>query len=137
MRKSHIYLAGIAVVTAGFVLGAPATAQEGAPPPGTAPIDEVSPSDTGAVPPEFQGEYDTWPPDQKAAYDMWPSSTQEYYWSLPPERQSLFWRLTDEDKISLTAMTGPERESAWESLEGRASGSGDAADEMPPPPPQR
>jgi hypothetical protein len=74
-----------------------------------------------------QAEIDSWPAEQKAAYDAWPEETQAYYWSLPPERQMLFWRLSDEDKIALTAMTGPERDAAWTQIESSvAAPSGEA-----------
>ncbi|QFT78183.1 hypothetical protein [Erythrobacter sp. THAF29] len=134
MRRSHIYLAAVAVATLGVVIAAPGTAQEG-PPPAETPIDEVSPgTQAPALSPDQQAEYDGWPPDRKFAYDAWPAETQTYYWSLEPERQALFWRLADEDKIAITAMTGTEREAAWEIIEKNAAGSGDQTDEMPPPP---
>ncbi|MBV7266803.1 hypothetical protein [Erythrobacter ani] len=136
MRRSHYYLAGVALATFGLIVATPTTAQEAGPPPGDAPIDQVAP-DTGSAPtltPDQQAQYDGWEPDQKFGYDSWPAATQEYYWSLAPDEQMLFWRLTDEDKIAITAMTGPERDSAWETIKNSAQGSGDSADAMPPPP---
>lgn len=134
MRRSHIYLAAIAVVTLGVVIAAPGTAQID-PPTAETPIEKVQ-TDTAqpSLSSEKQAEYDAWPPDKKLAYDAWPKETQNYYWSLPPERQALFWRLADEDKIAITIMTGPEREAAWEFVEKNASGSGDEADKIPRPP---
>ncbi|MFL0356305.1 hypothetical protein ACI5KX_07465 [Erythrobacter sp. GH1-10] len=136
MRQSHIYLAAVAVATIGLVVAAPGASQNDMPvPSGEAPIDQMAP----AIPPpdlapDQQAEYDNWPPDRKYAYDSWPAETKGYYWSLSPERQDLFWRLSDEDKIALTAMTGTERESAWEMIEQRAGQSPDAVDNMSEPP---
>ena len=136
MRKSHVYLAGVALATLGFIATAPGVAQEEGPPAGEAPIDQVAP--TAPAPsdlsPDQQMEYNGWAPDQKFAYDAWPAETQAYYWTLSPEQQAMFWQLTDEDKIAITAMTGPERDKAWEMIQNSASGSGDGADTMPPPP---
>ena len=66
---------------------------------------------------EQQAMFDNWPPDKQFAYSSWPSATKNYYWSLSSTRQKLFWRLSDEDKIAVTAMTGPERDAAWKSIE--------------------
>ena len=136
MRASHIYLAGVALATLGVVIGAPGTAGQEAPPPGAAPIDQIDPPapERQAMPAEAQTEYDGWAPDQKLAYDAWPAETQAYYWTLEPHQKALFWRLSDQDKIAITAMTGPERDTAWKMIEERANGSADTADEMAPPP---
>lgn len=66
---------------------------------------------------EQRAMFDDWPPDKQFAYNSWPRATKDYYWSLSSERQKLFWRLSDEDKIAVTAMTGPERDAAWKSIE--------------------
>ena len=79
------------------------------------------PGEATELTPEQKAEFDTWPPDQQYAYETWPAETKAYYWSLAPERQMMFWRLSDEDKIALTAMTGPERDSAWQQIESSAS----------------
>ncbi len=79
---------------------------------------------------EQQAVFDSWAPDQQIAYNSWPSETKNYFWSLSPDRQGLFWRLTDEDKLAITAMTGPEREKAWSGIEA-AAGGGSAAETGP------
>ena len=129
MRLSHIYLAAVAVVTLGFVAAAPgaadgqdANAPQDTEPPAEAaetapPVEPAAPHD-GA---EEWTEFRSWPVERRAEYEAWPLETQTYYWTLTRERQALFWRLPDEDKIALTAMTGPEREAAWAQLESRAS----------------
>ena len=66
--------------------------------------------------------YNTWPADKQASYDAWPEETQTYYWTLSAERQDLFWLLPVEDRVLLTSMSGPERESAWLVIEQRAAG---------------
>lgn len=145
MRSSHIFLGGVALATLGLLVVTPASAQEEPPMesdmpaetpgemsgdmpdamPGDTPIDQVDDGPAGSTPvmltPEQQAEYDGWAPDQKYAYDVWPQETQAYYWSLGTEEQALFWRLSDEDKIALTAMTGPEREAAWEVIKSNAA----------------
>lgn len=112
MRKSNLYLCAIVLVTAGYVVVAPATA-------GTLAVAVQSGAE---LPPDAKSEYDSWPAEQQAQYDLWPAETQGYYWELAPERKALFWRLSDEDKIAITAMTGPEREAAWGRIEGRSTG---------------
>ena len=115
MRKSHFILGAVAAVTFGVVASAPGSAQdveEPAPPPAPDPMA-----------PEAKAEYDGWPAEKQAEYDAWPPETQGYYWTLTPERQTMFWRLEDSDKIAITAMTGPERDKAWEGIESAASGS--------------
>ncbi|MCK0128092.1 hypothetical protein [Erythrobacter sp. F6033] len=122
MRVSHIYLTGVALATFGVVLAAPAAAQDT----DTAPIDEVAPDSSapGDLTAEQRAEYDSWAPDQKFAYDAWPVETKSYYWTLSPAQQGLFWKLSDQDKIALTAMTGPERDSAWQMIEERSAEEG-------------
>ena len=118
MRKAHIYLIGVAVATLGVVAAVPSAAaiqDEGA--------EEGAPSVPGApeLTPDQQTEFDSWPVERQTEYELWPAETKSYYWSLEMERQALFWRLTDQDKIALTAMTGPERDAAWEQIETRAA----------------
>jgi hypothetical protein len=112
-----MYLFGVAAATAVYLAAAPAVAHA---------QDEMEDADTmtepvpsAALDETQQADYDSWSEEQKVAYATWPVETQNYYWSLLPERQMMFWRLTDEDKVALTAMTGPEREAAWEQVEGR------------------
>lgn len=115
MRKSHYVLFAVAAATAGYLTAAPGHA---------AVQDEDSAMTVQAEPelsPEQKAEHDSWPEAEKAAYAAWPVETKTYYWSLPFERQRMFWRLTDEDKIAMTAMTGPEREAAWSEIEATAA----------------
>lgn len=115
MRKSHMYLFGVAVVTFGLVAAAPGTANS------RANATAIAVQAGADLNPEQLSEFGSWPSERQAQYELWPAETQAYYWMLSPERQMLFWRLTDEDKIALTAMTGPERENAWGQIESRAS----------------
>lgn len=108
MRKTTVYLIG-ASLAAGFA-AAPVSAQDEAMAK-SAPLSE-----------EQQAIYDGWAPDQKVAYESWPNETKTYFWTLSSKRQKLFWRLTDEDKLAMTAMTGPEREKAWAGIEAAANG---------------
>lgn len=129
MRRSHIYLAAIAIATLCVVMAAPGAAQEekSPSPTGVSPIEGMA----SGTPPrsslsaEQQAEYDDLAPDQKFTHDSWPAETRSYYWSLTPEKQDMFWRLSDEDKIALTAMTGPERTAAWKIIEGKAKAGDD------------
>ena len=130
MRKSHIYLFGVAIVTLGFVASAPGAAdgqdpqaeaetaevEATEPPAQTEPAEPAAPHE-GA---EEWVEFSSWPVERQAEYQLWPLETQTYYWTLSRERQAVFWQLSDEDKVALTAMTGPERDRAWERLEERA-----------------
>lgn len=58
-------------------------------------------------------------PEQQAAFKAWPAETQAYYWSLSAERQMMFWALADSDKVALSRMPEPQRESAWAQIEAR------------------
>ena len=110
MRMSHIYLFAVALATLGVVAAAPVAAQE------EGAIDSLV-STAPELTAEQQAEFDSWPSEQQAQYELWSAETKAYYWELPPSRQMLFWQLTDDDKIALTAMTGPERDAAWEQIE--------------------
>lgn len=121
MRKSKYQASGVVAAALGFLATTPSMA--------FAPQDEGA-ADAGPAQPsdpdlssEQQAEVDSWPVEQQTAYMGWPAETKGYYWSLEPSQQMLFWRLTDEQKIALTAMTGPERDAAWQQIEGRASSS--------------
>ncbi len=116
MRTSHIYLFGVAIATVALVASAPSAASPNVIPVIVQAGTEASP-DMSA---EQRAEFSSWPSEQQAQYELWPAETQGYYWTLPRPRQILFWQLSDEDKIALTAMTGPERDSAWSQIEQRA-----------------
>lgn len=123
MRKSQYKNTGVAAAALGFLAATPGLAaaapqEKGAPDAGPSQLSE--PEISG----EQQAEIDSWPVEQQTAYMGWPAETKGYYWSLTPSQQMLFWRLTDEQKIALTAMTGPERDAAWQQIEGRSSSSG-------------
>ena len=114
MRISHLNLFGVALATIGLVAAAPIAA-----------IAQNAPSSSTPSSPQLsaeqQADFDSWPSTQQAQYELWPAETQTYYWELSKPRQMLFWQLADEDKIALTAMTGPERDAAWNKIEARAS----------------
>lgn len=110
MRKTTIHLMAASLAASAVTAPAMLSAQD------ETPIDEVSLTE------EQQAVYDGWAPDQQVAYNSWPGETKSYFWSLSPDRQDLFWRLTDEDKLAITAMTGPERDKAWEGIEAAAGG---------------
>lgn len=59
--------------------------------------------------------------EQEAAIQTWPTETQVYYQSLSPERQALFWSLSDSDKVTLSNMPEPDRESTWAQIESRTA----------------
>ncbi len=118
MRKTTIHFMAASLAACAVAGPAVLSAQD------ETPIDEVSLTE------EQQAAYDGWAPDQKVAYNSWPNETKNYYWSLSPDRQKLFWRLTDEDKLAITAMTGPERDKAWSGIEA-AAGGGSAAETGP------
>ncbi|MEP3051482.1 MAG: hypothetical protein ABJP48_00695 [Erythrobacter sp.] len=115
MRNSLPKFAHSGMLAIALTLTIPANAQ-----------DEPPITGSSELTPDQSATYDTWPPDQQVAYDTWPLETRGYYWSLAPDRQELFWRLSNEDRVLITAMTGPERESAWQSIEARAAGEGAA-----------
>ena len=124
MRKSKYQKSGVVAAALGFLAATPTIAEE--------PLAIEGPQDDGAgdaepasapapeLSPEQQAEVAGWPADQQTAYMTWPAETQGYYWELSEPRQKMFWMLKDEDKIALTAMTGPEREAAWSQIEARA-----------------
>lgn len=114
MRLSHLYLFGVAIATFGLVAAAPIAALEQDAPSSSAPH---SPKLSA----EEQAEFDSWSSEQQAQYQVWPAETQSYYWELSASRQGLFWQLTDDQKIALTAMTGPERDATWAGIESRAA----------------
>lgn len=60
-----------------------------------------------------------WPTDKQVAFKTWPAETQAYYWSLSAERQKMFWALADSDKVALSTMAEPQRESTWAQIESR------------------
>ncbi len=83
----------------------------------TAPAGQApAASEEVALTPQQQAEVDRWPPIMQTTYRAWPRETKTYYWSLDGQQQQIFWRLRERDKIALTAMTGPEREAAWEQI---------------------
>jgi hypothetical protein len=61
-----------------------------------------------------------WPADRQSSFQAWPSETQTYFWSLPEERQNVFWALSDSDKLKLSQMPEPQRESVWSQIEAQA-----------------
>ena len=130
MRKSKYQKSGVVAAALGFLAATPAIADE--------PLSLEGPQEDGAggegdarpasaSSPELsadqQAEVESWPAEQQTAYMAWPAETQSYYWELSEPRQKMFWMLSDEDKIALTAMTGPERDAAWSQIEARASSS--------------
>lgn len=74
---------------------------------------------TEAMTPEQHAAMQAWPADKQAAFKAWPAETQAYYWSLSAERQMMFWALADSDKVALSRMPEPQRESAWAQIEAR------------------
>lgn len=125
MRKSHPKVSGIAAAALGLLAATPSPALAIPKEVG----EDVQPAEPStSTEPELsaqqQGEVSNWPEDKQVAYENWPAETKSYYWSLKSSRQAMFWRLTDEQKIALTAMTGPERNAAWQQIEGRSGSSG-------------
>jgi hypothetical protein len=89
--------------------------------------DNAATAPTEAPPQAAQaaGDYDAkiqaWPAEKQAAFKAWPPETQTYYWSLSAERQKMFWALSDSDKVTLSKMAEPQRESTWAQIESRAA----------------
>lgn len=92
----------------------------------------IAQDDTGAAEPEatapkaaMTSEQDaamqSWPAEQRTAFKLWPAETQAYLWSLTEARQKLFWVLADSDKVALSRMAEPQRESVWAQIESRAA----------------
>ena len=71
--------------------------------------------------PEQEAMMQSWPADQQAAFKTWPTETQSYYWSLNADRQKMFWALSDDDKVTLSNMAEPQRETIWAQIESRAA----------------
>jgi hypothetical protein len=74
---------------------------------------------TAAMAPEQEAAMQSWPAEKQAAFKAWPAETQAYYWSLSAERQKMFWALSDSDKVALSTMAEPQRESIWAQIEAR------------------
>ncbi len=74
-----------------------------------------------AMTPEQDAAMQSWPAEQRTVFKLWPAETQAYFWSLTEARQKLFWALADSDKVALSRMTEPQRESVWAQIESRAS----------------
>ncbi len=76
---------------------------------------------TSAVPmtAEQEAALKSWPADKQQAFKAWPPETQSYFWSLSEERRKMFWALSDTDKVSLSQMAEPQRESVWAEIEAR------------------
>lgn len=107
--STAVAAAGLAV----FIPAGMALAQAGSAP---VPAQAAAPSEEVALTPQQQAEFDRWPPIMQTTYRSWPRETKAYYWSLEAEQQQIFWRLRQRDKIALTAMTGPERDAAWNQI---------------------
>jgi len=74
---------------------------------------------TAILNPDQEAAMQAWPADQQASFKTWPAETQAYFWSLTAERQKMFWALSDGDKVTLSNMPEPQRESTWAQLESR------------------
>lgn len=71
--------------------------------------------------PDQEAAMQTWPADKQSAFRLWPADTQAYFWSLTDEREAMFWSLSDSDKVALSQMPEPQRESVWAQIETRAA----------------
>lgn len=113
MRNSQLLLYGVGLATLGVVVAAPVNAAQADSNQGQ----NATASSAAQASPDQQAEIDSWPAEMQTAYAAWPPETQSYYWTLIPERQAIFWRLRDQHKITLTSMTGPERDATWQQIE--------------------
>ncbi len=114
MHKSfkNIALIGTAALlatTPALAVSQDDAAQEAAPP--TAPDAPMTAAQDAAM--------QAWPADQQSAFKLWPADTQAYFWTLTAERQTMFWTLSDSDKVALSMMAEPRRESTWAQIESR------------------
>lgn len=118
MQKSFnmIGLAGIAAVavTPAVVIAQDQSGTDTVPEPGQEAAAPAAP-----MPPEQEAIMQSWPADQQAAFKTWPVQTQSYYWSLNAKRQKMFWALSDGDKVMLSNMAEPQRETIWAQIESR------------------
>ena len=83
---------------------------------------EVAPP-AGPMTTEQEAAMKSWPADKQQAFKAWPAETQAYFWSLSEERRKMFWALSDSDKVSLSQMAEPQRESVWAEIETRTRSS--------------
>jgi hypothetical protein len=110
----HLNAIGLGGILAAFAL-TPAMISAQDPSATETPVDAVeSMADLTA---EQQAIMQTWPADQQSAFKLWPAETQAYFWTLSPERQTMFWALNDGDKLKLSTMPEPQRESVWAQIE--------------------
>jgi len=87
-----------------------------------APTPDATMAAPGQPTPEEQdAAMQAWPADKQAAFKAWPAETQAYYWSLSQERQKMFWALSDSDKVRLSQMVEPQRESTWAQIESQVA----------------
>lgn len=123
MHKSVNRFALAGVVAAITLLPAAAGAQDEKPPYDTpdtatkADTDTATGTQAAAPSPDMDARMQSWPADQRAAFQLWPAATQAYFWSLTEARQAMFWALPDSDKVRLSAMAEPQRESIWAQIE--------------------
>jgi hypothetical protein len=121
-KPMHKSLKIFALAAAGTALSAipfSLAAQEKAPadPPANAPAEASAPAP--AMTAAQEAAMQAWPADKQQAFKAWPAETQEYFWSLSQERQKMFWALSDSDKVALSQMAEPQRESVWAQIEAR------------------
>lgn len=116
MRKSNQSLPSVAAAALGFLAATPSLAVSTQEEPVKDGSSQIADPDLS---PDQLAKIETWTTDQQTAYQQWPAQMKGYYWSLAPQQQMLFWRLTDEQRSALTAMTGPERDAAWQRIEGK------------------
>lgn len=109
-KISLISIGAALALTPMMVLAQDETASE-AKPEATAPAPEMTPEQDAAM--------QALPADKQAAIKAWPAETQAYYWSLSADRQKMFWALADSDKVALSRMAEPQRESAWAQIEAK------------------
>ncbi len=113
MHKSFNTIALAGIATALALTPVMVTAQDDSVP-DTAPEAEAPATDmTSEQDAEMQG----WPAEKQTAFKTWPAETQTYYWSLSPDRQKKFWALSDSDKVTLSTMAEPQRESIWAQID--------------------
>jgi hypothetical protein len=111
MHKSLNIFARAGIASALALMPAMALAQNDAAPETKAPAEAMTPEQDAAM--------KALPADKLAALKAWPADTQAYYWSISAERQKMFWALSDSDKVALSTMAEPQRESTWAQIEAK------------------
>jgi hypothetical protein len=88
------------------------------------PAAQQNPSGAMAGTADQDTQMQSWPADRQSAYKAWPPETQTYFWSLSEDRQNIFWALSDSDRMTLSQLPEPQRETTWAQIESQVKPNG-------------